>query len=127
VKNVPGLVRRRAEEAAMLLRPTEVSQDLPTPPAMPQTIDAPAPVSATMKSSRTIFGLLIGGAGAFLSWSKDVVLEAANQVSLLAPAKEIASGLGLNAATVLFGLTIAGLAIALVARLDDARTGANAK
>jgi hypothetical protein len=46
-----------------------------------------------------------------------------DQITLFEPAKQIGTGLGLNLTTIVFAITAAGLALALFARLDDARKG----
>ena len=111
-------VRRAAFEAVQ-------APDTPLPAAVaaPMASEVVKPIAAATQSSRTIFGLLIAKAGVLMLWCKDLVLDAAGQITLLAPAKEVASGLGIKAATVMFGLTVAGLALALYARLDDAAKG----
>lgn len=122
VKNVPGLVRRRAEEAAMFLRPDAVlqSKNVGQPaPSMPQTVEAPAPVAAAVQSSRTVFGILTAFGAALVSLFKDAV----EQITLLEPVKQIGSGLGLNATTIIFAITVAGLALALFAKMDDTARG----
>ena len=113
-KVLPGLVRRRAAEAELFLTPVGSTE-----PAMPQAVDAPAPVASAAKSSRTVFGLLTAFGASLAGWFKDAVA----QIELFGSAKQIGTGLGLSLATVVFGITIAGLALALFARLDDARKG----
>jgi N-acetylmuramoyl-L-alanine amidase len=77
------------------------------------------PVAEAMKSSRTIFGVIAAFGASLVGWFKDAVA----QVELFAPVKQLGEGLGLNLATIVFGLTVAGLALALFARLDDAAKG----
>jgi lysozyme len=127
VKNVPGLVRRRAEEAAMFLRPDPVSSNANEINGMPQTVDAPAPVSEAVKSSRTVRGTLLAGFGIIAAFFKEWLAEATNQISLLAPMKEILGGFGLDGPKILLIVTIAGCMYAFYARIDDAKTGANVK
>lgn len=114
---VPGLIRRRADEMALFIKPDERKPD--TPPDMPQTIDAPAPVQRAMLGSRTIFGVLTAFGATLAGWFKDAVA----QIQMFDPLKQVASGLGLNLATVLVAITLAGLALALFARIDDAHKG----
>lgn len=112
---LPGLVRRRAQEMELFLTPPG-----PAEPAMPQAVDAPAPpIPATVQSSRTIFGVLTAFGASLVGWFKDAV----SQIELFEPVKQIGSGIGLNLTTVVFGITIAGLGLALFARLDDAHKG----
>ena len=121
-KVLPGLVRRRAQEAELFLTP-----DASTEPAMPQAVDVPAPVWTAVKSSRTGFGGLIAVIGAVLAAAKDIVIDAASQIVSLAPAREVLGGFGLTSARIAFIVTVAGIAYALYARLDDAHKGANVK
>jgi hypothetical protein len=86
---------------------------------MPQAVETPKPVADAVQSSRTIFGLLTAFGASLVGWFKDAVA----QIDLLAPVKDIGSGLGLNLTTIVFGITVAGLALALFARLDDAAKG----
>jgi len=114
-KVLPGLVRRRAQEAELFLTP-----DNSIAPVMPQEVDIPAPpIASAMQSSRTIFGLLTAFGASLVGWFKDAV----DQITLFEPAKQIGTGLGLNLTTIVFAITAAGLALALFARLDDARKG----
>lgn len=83
----------------------------------------PSPVAAAARSSRTIFGLLLTFGATLVGWFKDAV----EHITAFEPAKQIGTGLGLNLATIVFGITIAGLALALFARLDDAKKGATVK
>jgi lysozyme len=117
-KVLPGLVRRRAQEAELFLTPIGASE-----PTMPQAIDVPAPVTQTVRSSRTIFGILTAFGASLVGWFKDAV----EQITLFEPAKQIGTGLGLNLPTIVAAITIAGLALALFARLDDAKKGATVK
>jgi lysozyme len=113
-KVLPGLVRRRAAEAELFLTAPGSNE-----PMMPQVVDVPKPVTSTIQSSRTIFGVIAAFGASLVGWFKDAVA----QVELFAPVKQLGEGLGLNLATIVFGLTVAGLALALFARLDDAAKG----
>jgi hypothetical protein len=91
---------------------------------MKATATAPPPTVAdnvvqTVKSSRTIFGLMTAFGASLVGWFKDAV----EQITMLEPVKQLGSGLGLNAATVIFAITVAGLAFALFAKLDDTVRG----
>ena len=116
VRNVPGLVRRRAAEAAMFL---EMEHEASIVPEMPRAVEAPKPVSDAAKSSRTIFGVLTALGASLAGWFKDAI----DQIALFEPVKQLGSGLGLKMTTIVFGITVAGLALALFARLDDAAKG----
>jgi lysozyme len=132
VKNVPGLVRRRREEAAVFLRPDKPATvaAAETVPDMPQTVEATAPVAKTVKGSRTISGALVtlaGTIGAFFKDAIGIVMEAASQIEIMAPAASVLSGLGFTTERVLFAMAIAGIAWVLFARIDDAKKGANTR
>jgi lysozyme len=117
-KVLPGLVRRRAHEAELFLKPDDFTE-----PAMPQAVDVPAPVTSAVQSSRTVFGTLLAGIGAILAAAKEVVTDAASQIVSLAPAREVLGGFGLTVTKIAFIVTIAGLGYALYARLDAAHRG----
>lgn len=118
-KVLPGLVRRRAAEAELFLTPVGSTE-----PAMAQAVDAPTPaVADALKGSRTIFGLLTAFAASLVSWFRETVA----QIELFEPVKQIGSGLGLNLPTIIFGITVGALALALFARLDDAAKGRTTK
>lgn len=117
-KVLPGLVRRRAAEAELFVTPPG-----PAEPVMPQAVDAPAPVVSAAQGSRTIFGVLTALGATLVGWFKDAM----EQIALFEPVKAIGSNLGMSLATILFAITIAGLALALFARLDDARKGHTVK
>ncbi len=121
-KVLPGLVRRRAQEAELFLTP-----DASTEPAMAQAVDTPAPVVVAVQSSRTVFGTLVAAIGGALAFGKDVIGAAANEIVMLAPAREVLSGFGLDVAKIALLVTIAGCAYALYARLHDASTGKTVK
>jgi lysozyme len=132
VKNVPGLVRRRRDEAAVFLRPDKpaTATQPETVPDMPQTVEAPTPVAKTVKGSRTISGALVtlaGTIGAFFKDAIGIVMEAASQIEIMAPAATVLSGLGFTTERVLFAMAIAGIAWVLFARIDDAKKGANTR
>ena len=90
---------------------------------MPQSVDAPAPLTTAVQSSRTVFGLLTAFGATLIGWFKDAV----EQISLFEPAKQIGTGLGINLTTIVAAITIAGLALALFARMDDAHKGRTVK
>lgn len=88
------------------------------------------PVQATVQGSRTVFGALAAAGASVAGFFKDaieVVLEAAKEMEVLAPASKVASALGLTVANVTFSIAIAALGLVLYARLHDASTGKNAK
>jgi hypothetical protein len=88
------------------------------------------PVARTFRRSRTVFGSLLGLLGLVATFSNDAVqlaLDAAAQFSALAPIVGIATALGIEPRTVTFGMGVAGFALAMFARLNDAHTGANQK
>ena len=103
---------RRAALTAQSAEPETVA-------VQPMASEVVKPVAAAMQGSRTIFGVLTALGASLVGWFKDAVA----QIQLLEPAKQIGSGLGLNLTTVVFAVTIAGLALVLFARLDDARKG----
>jgi putative chitinase len=108
--------------------PAEASEEAETVAAsVKTTVPPPSPVAATMKSSRTVFGALGGLLGGLLAMFQDFFAIAANQIALLAPAKDVLSGLGMSVAKVAFAITIAGCLYALYARYDDAAKGRNAR
>jgi putative chitinase len=88
------------------------------------------PVARAVHSSRTVFGALAAlGAtiGGFFQDAVAIVVEAAGQIEMLAPAVKVATALGFTVQRVAFGVAIAALALVIFARLDDARKGANVK
>ena len=115
---LPGLVRRRAAEAELFL-----TRDGSAEPTMAQAVDTPTPVAEAAKSSRTIFGVLTAFGASLVGWFK----EAVEQITLFEPVKQIGSGIGLKLTTIVFAITVVGLALALFARLDDAHKGKVAK
>ena len=100
-------------------------------PVVEATVEAPAPpakpIVTTVKSSRTVFGVLLAAIGFVLEQGTEFIAEAVSQVVSLAPAKELLEGVGVPAAKIAAVITIAGLAYALFARFDDAKTGSNVK
>jgi hypothetical protein len=83
-------------------------------------------VARAAKRSRTIFGVLVAFAGTVAQVFQDavvVVLGAAKEIEQLQPAIQVATGLGITPARALFGITIAGLALSLFAKLDDEAKG----
>jgi lysozyme len=132
VKNVPGLVRRRAEEKAMFLRPDAPvkSKGKAAPvapvPSMPQSVEAPAPVAQTLQRSRTLSGILataLGGVVYVFQETVQVFLAAASQIEMLAPVGSVLSGIGVPIAKVGIVLATAGLSYAAFARFHAAVTG----
>lgn len=91
-------------------------------PVAPKVVARQATKQA-VQSSRTIFGVLTAAGASIVGWFKDAV----TQIDLLEPVKQLGSGLGVNLTTVVFGITVAGLALALFARLDDAHNGRTVK
>lgn len=88
------------------------------------------PVQATVQASKTIFGALAALGASVAGFFKDaieVVLEAAKEMDVLAPAAKVASALGLTVPRVTFGIAIAALALVLYARIDDAAKGKDVK
>jgi hypothetical protein len=87
-------------------------------------------VVRVVRRSRTIFGSLtaLGAtiAGIF-NEAVSVALEAAAQLTMLAPVVSVGTALGLETRTVTAGIAVAGIALALFARLDDAARGAHPK
>jgi lysozyme len=124
-KVLPGLVRRRAQEAELFLTP-----DASTEPAMAQAVDAPptklAQMSDMLKFSRTIGGLLsmvFGGIVYIFRETVDLFLKAAEQIELLSPAMKVLTGLGVAAAAVGIIIAVAGLCLAFFAKTHDTVTG----
>ena len=120
-KVLPGLVRRRAVEAELFVTPPG-----PAEPVMPQAVDAPTPVAAAVKGSRTIFGLL-GTLAGFVAYVFNetiaLLMAAAAQMDVFAPIARVFSGLGVTTASIAVVMVLAGIAWALFAKLDDARKG----
>jgi N-acetylmuramoyl-L-alanine amidase len=86
------------------------------------------PVASTVQGSRTIFGALAAFGASVAGFFKDaieVVLEAAKEMEILAPASKVASALGLTVANVTFSIAIVALGLVLYARIDDAAKGKN--
>jgi hypothetical protein len=87
-------------------------------------------IARALLRSRTIFGSLLTLVSVIAGFCNDAVavaLDAAAQVTMLAPVAGLCAQLGLDTRNVTFGLAVAGITLALFARLDDARTGANSK
>lgn len=113
---LPGLVRRRAAEAAMFLTPDEAVRD------MPQRVDAPAPVAKALTKSKTIGGAVIGAigaAGTSLDSAMSVALEGLAETTRFEPLKAVAP----HAKSVALALVMVGIAIVIGRRLQDAQTG----
>ena len=88
------------------------------------------PVQATVQGSRTVFGALAAVGASVAGFFKDaieVVLGAAKEMEILAPASKVASALGLTVANVTFSIAIVALGLVLYARIDDAAKGKNVK
>lgn len=88
------------------------------------------PVQATVQGSRTVFGALAAFGATIAGFFKDaigVVLDAAKEMDLLAPAAKVASSLGLTVANVTFGIAVTAIALVVYARMDDAAKGRNVK
>lgn len=81
------------------------------------------PVVQAVQSSRTVFGTLVAGIGAILAAGKEFVAEAASQIGVLAPLREILSGIGMTGAKIALTVTIAGCLYALYAKFDDTIKG----
>ena len=82
------------------------------------------------EKSRTVFGVLLAAVAAVGDFFKDsigVVMDAATEMTNLGPATKVLGGLGVTGPRVLFVMAIAGLGLALYARLDDAKKGSVAK
>jgi hypothetical protein len=105
------------DERLWAVRLVDGPEPAPEPIAAPKP--KPQPVKEAVRSSRTVFGVLTAFGASLVGWFQDTVA----QMELLAPVKQIGSGLGLNVTTIVFGITVAGLALALFARLDDAAKG----
>jgi lysozyme len=128
VKNVPGLVRRRRDEAKVFLKPDKAATIVvkaETVPDMPQTVEVAKPVATAVKSSRTVFGGLAGlfaTFGAFFKESIQVVVDAASQIDILAPTVKLADSLGITTERTMFALGVAAIALVLYARLDNSNS-----
>jgi lysozyme len=106
VKNVPGLVRRRREEATVFLRPDKPSAatvvtEAETVADMPQTVDKPSPVKAAMQNSWTVSGSIV----LLVAWLVDKFnlavqfgIEAVAELTRLEALKVLSSGLGITIA-----------------------------
>lgn len=126
VKNVPGLVRRRREEAAMFLKPDKVSGKAAKSdvPEMPQSVDAQAPVKEAAKSSWTMFGglgLLFAWLMDKFDWAVSVSIEAVSELTRLDALKTLASGTNIKIAA--GTLSLAAIALVIGRRLHAAHTG----
>lgn len=118
-KVLPGLVRRRAQEAELFLTP-----DASTEPAMAQAVDTPAPVKAAAASSWTVFGGLM----AFIAWlvqqfeaAIQVAMEAVAELTKLDAIKTLTSGTSIKIAAAT--LSLAAVAIVIGRRLHAAHNG----
>jgi GH24 family phage-related lysozyme (muramidase) len=124
-KVLPGLVRRRAQEAELFLTPDASSE-----PVMPQAVDMPTPVRDALRKSRTIFSSL-SAAGAFLAYvyreAIEIALAAAAEFETLAPLGKLLAALGVSVAGIALVTAFASLAGPIFARLDDAHKGKTVK
>ncbi len=116
-------VRPALAMATDVREPSDIEERAPTPAEAFPSAERKPSVVPTLQSSRTVLGILLTFSASLLGWFKDAV----EQIALLEPAKQIGSGLGLSLPTILFAVTVAGLALALFARLDDAAKGRNAR
>lgn len=123
---VSGLVRRRAAEAAVFLRPDKAATvaAAATVPDMPQSVEAPAPVSAAVQSSWTVFGGLM----AFIAWLMQqfdtaikVAMEAVAELTKLDAIKTLTSGTSIKIAAATLSLVAIGIVVGR--RLHAAHTG----
>ena len=103
--------------------PADIEEKVGTPAEAFPRAEPPAPVAAAAQSSRTVFGLLTAFGATLVGWFRDSV----EQIALFEPVRQIGAGLGFNLPTVVLAITVAGLALALFARLDDAAKGKTAK
>lgn len=120
--DLPGLIRRRAEESALYLTATVAA---PTPasdddvPVVDIAESAAMPTVAPITASRTV----IGSATAAVATVAGVVTDAQDA---LVPVQQSLWGLGIDTPTlrmILAGLAIAGALLALYARWSDRRAG----
>lgn len=118
-KVLPGLVRRRAQEAEMFL-----TADASTEPVMAQAVDTPAPVKAAVASSWTVFGGLM----AFIAWlmqqfdtAIQVAMEAVAELTKFDAIKTLTSGTSIKIAAATLSLVAIGIVVGR--RLHAAHTG----
>ncbi|NDB64666.1 MAG: hypothetical protein EB165_02730 [Euryarchaeota archaeon] len=99
----------------------EDDDPIPVPKALVPEEDAPLATAAG--SSKTILGALAAFVGATASWLQDgakALLEAARQVTELAPLEPMFASLGANMGSVAFGLTTFGIILVITRRLQAA-------
>jgi hypothetical protein len=87
-------------------------------------------IANAVKRSRTVFGSL-AATGAMVAhvWSEavSIMLEAATQLSAMAPVVALTTALGIDVKRATLWLAISGIALSVFARLDDAAKGHNAR
>jgi len=89
IRNVPGLVRRRQIEAALFAKPCSQEPDMADEPDMPQTIEAPLPISwsdahETLKEASGLYNAnrwsvkaIVSAVGTGVYWAWDHAVEIA--------------------------------------------------
>lgn len=113
-----------------IVRPGDIEEKVADPAEAFTRTPEVAPLRKTLKSSRTISGLLTTFAatvGGIFKEAIGIAMAAASQIEVMAPVATVLSNLGFTTERVLYALAIAGLAWAAFARLDDAHKGANVK
>lgn len=118
--DLPGLIRRRAEESALYLSaPAGAADDADDGQAFEISESVALPTVAPLASSRTV----VGSATAAVATAASVVAD--TQDTLL-PVQSALFSVGIDAPTlklILAGLAIAGALLALYARWSDRRRG----
>lgn len=87
-------------------------------------------VTKAVRRSRTISGALVTfGAtiGGVFSEAVSVAVKAAAEFATLAPVVSLGTALGLETNSVMLSLALAGIAMSVFARLDDAAKGHNTR
>ena len=105
-------------------QPIEDIDPAPVPKAGPT--DQDEPVKQATKESKTILGALIALLASIVQWFEEAaqtLLEAASEISTLAPAKGLLSSLGANTGSIAFGIAVFGIALVVFRRLDAAARG----
>lgn len=119
-QDLPGLVRRRAYEAALyLIRPAALDAGDGDDRAVEISDGAAMPTIQPLATSRT----MIGSATAAVATAASVVADAQDA---LTPVQSTLWGLGIDAPTlkmILAGLAVAGALLAIYARWSDRRAG----
>jgi lysozyme len=126
VKNVPGLVRRRRDEAKVFLRPDKSATvaKAETVPDMPQSVEVSSPVKSAAGSSWTIFGaawLFITWVMQWLETSVQIGLEAVAELTKLDAIKTLTSGTNIKIAAAT--LSLVAIAVVVGRRLHAAHVG----